>query len=271
MAKATDYCRQIDGVRKVGVHVFALLFFLGCLIPASGFMPSAEAGGDVPTPTGSHYAYWHWDDGGGSMWSNTNADDGDDGGSTTKEITKTTATTVSYEFPVKANMGDDSLLDSSLYFQNNGVVNGKARLDMSVSGGAVLPDEITFFTSEDDGAGNRLNTWSIPVGYRDDGTYQFYIKMDEVTVSSGHILSVGFSFEAQAGTTTVTILTDGESYSVLPLIEGSNGGNGGNGENGGNGDTTDDGDEDDDSTMLYLGIGILLIIIIVVAVALRRR
>jgi len=258
-----------NGWRKLCVSVMASLLFFGCILSLSMHVPFAEAGGEVPSPTGSQYAYWHWEAGGDTRWANTNAGDDDDSGNTTWEVTVSAAEIVSYEFVVKANMGDDPALAPGLYFKNNGVVNGRVRLDLTVSGGGILPDKLTFFTAENDGS-TRLNSWPLEVGYRPDGTYQLYIEMDEVEIPVGHIFSVGVSFEAQPGTTTVTLLTGGESYYVLPLIEGSDGGDGGNSGNGENGDTTDDSDDDDDSYLMPV-IGIVVIVIIIAAVLVLRK
>lgn len=257
----------IIGLKKLVVFLASVLI-LGCIVSVGDYIPSVKAGGGMPSPTGSLYAYWHWEDGGDTRWANTNAGDADDSGNTTWDITVSAAESTSCEFVVKANMGDAPELASGLYFKNNGVINGRVRLDLIVSGGATLPAGLTFFTAEYDGT-TRVNYWPLDVGFREDGTYELFIEMDEVVIPAGHIFSVGVSFTAQPGTTTATLITAGESYYVLPLIVGSDGGDGGNGGTTENGDTTDDGEGWD--FMPAVVIVVAVIIIVVAVLALRRR
>ncbi len=251
-----------------------MVLLIGCIVPISALMPSVE--GDVPSATGSHLAYWHWEDTGGEMWSNTVANDADDGGTTTREIIVATPTNQGYGFSVKANMSDDDVLDEPLYFEDNGQISGEAWVDISVTGITDLPTEITFYAYEEDGSGNRLNTWLTTVNYRDDGKYEFYIDIDGVTVPAGHVFAVGVNFEAQTGITTVTFHTSGESYCDLPLVVGSDGDGGDGGDGDGDGDGTDgnttDGDGGDNSTVLIIIVIIVVVLILVaVVVGIRRR
>lgn len=271
---------KISNYKKRRTLVLVSFFLLGCMIPFLALIPPAEAGGEVPSASGSHFAYWHWSDTIGDMWANTNPDDEDDGSTLTYNIIENQPTSIDLSYTVKANMGDNDLLNEPLHFRENSVINGRAVVEIEAPVETELPEEIHFLAKEWDTDRVQLNVWSETVSYREDGIYRYYIDIDNVTIPSGHEFTVGVNFEVGQGRTNVTIRTSGESYHILPLVErpdenGGNGnGDGGNGDNGtgDNGEDEEDENGDDNTNLIISVIALMgLIILIVVVVAISRR
>jgi hypothetical protein len=271
MKNETTIHEGISGKRQLVLITISILL-LGCIVPMSMLLPQVEA--DVPSATGSHVAYWHYQDTSGNMWSNINSADEDDGGTLTEEVISTSPAEVGYSFPVKANATDDELLDAPLYFDDKGVIEGEAWVELTVPLGMDLPDEMIFLAREWDENDNQLNVWSTTVSFREDGKYVFYIEIDGVTISAGHKFTLGVNFEAQVGATTVVIHTGGDSLAVLPLVVGSDGGDGdgsnGNG-NGTNGNATNGDDDGSALPMIIIIVVMVLVLVVVIAIVARKR
>lgn len=285
--KHGKFIKGFSHSKKVGALVLVSFLILASLITMLALVPKAEAGGTMPSASGSHYAYVHWEELGGQMWANANANDEDDGGTTTRQAIEEEETSHGYGFAVRANMEDDSELIEPLYFEENGIITGRARVEFQTAPGTDSPDEITFFVYELDGDGNEVWKKSTTIPTEEDDIYEFSIDIDATMVPSGNIFTVAIGFSANPGVTTITFHTSGETYFILPLVEApnGNGGDGGNG-NGGNGNGNgdggdgngDNGEEDDDNggdvnTNLIIGIIVVVcvIVLIVVAISISRK